>query len=249
VQDKVRIYHDDTILTWCQDVEFSIYGSLYQAARSRLHVAGMGGNGQFNRLAALVDVDDGNGPWQHTLTEDQDIGLRFITHGWHTAHVNTVCVHQQGVPHLRRLLRQRTRWAQGNLQAVAHLPSVLRSRLGWFTTFDQVMALAMPAIQALVGISFAASVYLAVAHRFRLLPDTWWLVLVFYTVGFGSMVLGCSTRYGRSPSAILKGLLLANVYVPYTWTIWPVLARASYRHLRHRTGWDKTEREVVSEPT
>ena len=37
-------------LTWCQDVEFSVYGLLHQAGRTRYGAAGMGGNGQFNRL-------------------------------------------------------------------------------------------------------------------------------------------------------------------------------------------------------
>ena len=40
--------------------------------------AGMGGNGQFNRLSALDDVADDVGPWRDRLTEDQDLGLRLI---------------------------------------------------------------------------------------------------------------------------------------------------------------------------
>ena len=54
----VRIYNRDRLLTWCQDVEFSVYGLLYQAGRTPWGTAGMGGNGQFNRLAALDTVAD-----------------------------------------------------------------------------------------------------------------------------------------------------------------------------------------------
>ena len=71
-------------LTWCQDVEFSVYGLLYQAGRTRYGAAGMGGNGQFNRLSALDAIadDDAGGPWRDRLTEDQDLGLRLLEAGW-----------------------------------------------------------------------------------------------------------------------------------------------------------------------
>ena len=246
VQVRVDIYNDNTPLTWCQDVEFSVYGWLYQAARSAMGVAGMGGNGQFNRLSALTDVDEGSGPWRDRLTEDQDIGMRFIEAGWRNGHDNTVSVSQQGVPNLRRLLRQRTRWAQGNLQAMQHITLLRHAHLGFFAAFDQLAALLLPLVQLLVGVSLASSLYLAVARGFSLVPGTWLLIAVFYTVGFGSMVLGCSTRYGRSPAAFAKGLITANAYVAYTWTIWPVLTRALWRQLRRETGWAKTAREVVA---
>ena len=42
----------------------------------------MGGNGQFNRLAALDDVADDAWSWRDRLTEDQDLGLRLIAAGW-----------------------------------------------------------------------------------------------------------------------------------------------------------------------
>ena len=45
-----------------QDVEFSVYGYLFQAGRDDWGTAGMGGNGQFNRLSALDDVADEAGP-------------------------------------------------------------------------------------------------------------------------------------------------------------------------------------------
>ena len=55
LQVLVRIYNRSRLLTWFQDVEFSIYGLLYQAGRTGYGAAGMGGNGQFNRLSALDD--------------------------------------------------------------------------------------------------------------------------------------------------------------------------------------------------
>ena len=78
MQSLVRIYNRGHLLTWLQDVEFSVYGYLFQAGRDHWGTAGMGGNGQFNRLSALDDIADEEGPWRDRLTEDQDLGLRLI---------------------------------------------------------------------------------------------------------------------------------------------------------------------------
>ena len=89
--------------------------------------AGMGGNGQFNRLSALDAVADEHGPWRDRLTEDQDLGLRLLTEGWKGHQDLRATVDQQGLPRLRPLLRQRTRWSQGNLQAFGLTSPVWRA--------------------------------------------------------------------------------------------------------------------------
>jgi hypothetical protein len=35
------------------------------------------------------------------------------------------------------------------------------------------------------------------------------------------------------------------VYAPYTWFLWPVLIRSSWRQLRAQDDWSKTEREPL----
>ena len=84
----------------------------------------MGGNGQFNGRAALDDVADAQAgsPWRDRLTEDQDLGLRIIEAGWPgVVGCSVTTVDQQGLPGLKCLFRQRTRWAQGIFQAMSHL--------------------------------------------------------------------------------------------------------------------------------
>ncbi|MBS1843874.1 MAG: glycosyltransferase, partial [Actinobacteria bacterium] len=58
VQALVRMYNRQTPLVYMQDVEFAVYGHLFQAGRNHWGTAGMGGNGQFNRLSALDEVAD-----------------------------------------------------------------------------------------------------------------------------------------------------------------------------------------------
>ena len=98
---------------------------LFQAGRDGWGTAGMGGNGQFNRLRALDELADDDGPWRDRLTEDQDLGLRLIAAGWKGRQELRAVVEQQGLTTLRPLLRQRTRWSQGNLQAIGLTGEVL----------------------------------------------------------------------------------------------------------------------------
>ena len=249
LQVLVRIYNRQGLLTWCQDVEFSVYGFLFQAGRTSWGTAGMGGNGQFNRLAALDSIadEDTGGPWRDRLTEDQDLGLRLIEAGWHGVSEGRTSVNQQGLSSPRRLLRQRTRWAQGNLQAMAHLGAAWRADLPWLVRVDLVAYLLQPVFQAFVGIAFVASIVLAIFNVADFWGDQgWWQILFFFLLGFGGVLLGCIARgASRGLGGVAIGLLIVPVYAAYTWLIWPVLARAAARQLTSRTDWAKTAREPI----
>ena len=76
VQVGVAIYNVESYLTRMQSLEFQIFGGLFQVGRSRWGAAFMGGNGQFNRMSALIGVASDEGPWSHYLTEDQEDLMR-----------------------------------------------------------------------------------------------------------------------------------------------------------------------------
>ena len=241
VQSLVRIYNRQRPLTWMQDLEFSVYGNLFQAGRNGWGTAGMGGNGQFNRLRALDDVADSSGPWRDRLTEDQDLGLRLIGAGWQGRQELRCVVDQQGLSDLRKLLRQRTRWSQGNLQAIGLLGTVWRAPLGLAPRVEQSAYLLMPFWQALVGLSLVVGVILAVTGR----ASFWdggptYELLFIYVLGFGGTIMGCVSARGW-----LRGLLAAQVYAFYSWLLWPVLIRSAVRQLTERRDWAKTEREAL----
>ena len=249
LQVRVRIYNRSQLLTWCQDVEFGIYGLLFQAGRTPWGTAGMGGNGQFNRLAALDSVvdEDSGGPWRDKLTEDQDLGLRLIGAGWRGVASAGTRVDQQGLPGLRRLLRQRTRWAQGNLQAMSHIGRVSRSDLPVLVRCDLVAYLLQPAFQAVVGVAFVASIVLAIVGIANFWgDDDWWVLVVFFILGFGGITLGCIARGAEHGFlGIVRGVLLMPLAAAYSWLLWPVLVRAAFRQAVGRGSWAKTAREPL----
>jgi 1,2-diacylglycerol 3-beta-glucosyltransferase len=249
LQVLVRIYNRSQVLTWFQDVEFSVYGLLYQAGRTPYGAAGMGGNGQFNRLSALDSVadDEAGGPWRHRLTEDQDLGLRLLEAGWLGVAEARTTVDQQGLPGLRRLLRQRTRWAQGNFQAMSHLGRMVRLKRPVLVRLDLVAYLLTPVVQALVGVAFIASIFLAIFNVADFWGDGgWWQLLFFFLLGYGGITLGCIARGARTgPTGILVSLLIVPLYAAYSWLIWPVLARGAARQLTRRADWAKTAREPI----
>ncbi len=270
VQTLVRIYNRHRLLTWFQDIEFSIYGRLFQAGRNRWGTAGMGGNGQYNRMSALASIDDSLdqagqpvasspdetvtaappsslGPWRDRLTEDQDLGLRLMIAGWDLRHDNRASVDQQGLSNLRRLLRQRTRWSQGNLQAMGLMTPIAKSRIPAVPRLELILYLLMPFFQGIVGASLVVAAVLAITGTEVYAGSFWWLVFV-YLLGFGGTMLGCvaaKLEAQISLGGLVKGLLTAQIYAFYSWLLWPVLLRSTFRQLTSRDTWAKTAREEI----
>ena len=252
VQVLVRIYNRSSLLTWFQDVEFSVYGFLYQLGRSPAGIAGMGGNGQCNRLAALDSIADpeAGGPWRDRLTEDQDLGLRLIEAGWLCEQEPRASVNQQGLSGLRKLFRQRTRWAQGNLQAMGHLGADVAARPALVRAV-RPRRLPAPAGDPRGGRHGVLREHRARGHRRREFwgDHDWWVLIFFFLLGYGGVLMGCIARGAQwGFFGILRGILLAPIYAAYTWLLWPVLARAAARQLTHRSDWAKTAREPLGEP-
>jgi len=253
VQSQVRIYNRRSFLTLCQDLEFAIFGSIFQLGRMGWGTSNMGGNGQFNRLAALDSVAEPDpqgrlGPWRAgRLTEDQDIGLRLIKAGWRGAQSISVTIDQQGLHSLRALYRQRTRWAQGAWQVLDLIPLTLRNRnLLPGARLEQLWYLLTPIVQAWVGLSVALSIVFLVLETVR--PAWTILVIVlFYLFSAGPGIVGvlfARRRTGIGP--FLTNVLLAHLYLFYSWLIYPVVYRALLRQLLRRRSWAKTGREAIS---
>ncbi|PII83240.1 hypothetical protein BMH32_03580 [Leucobacter sp. OLJS4] len=254
VQSLVRIYNRTTPLTWAQDVEFGVFGNLLQRGRMAWGTANMGGNGQFNRLAALDSVavrdDRGRlGPWRAgRLTEDQDIGLRLLHAGWRGEQARSITVSQQGLNSLRMLYRQRTRWAQGGWQVIDLAGAVLRDRShGIMAKLSQLWYLATPIVQSCVGLSVVLSIVFLITGEVR---PHWTIIMavLFYLFTAVPGIIGVlHARHGRRVRDILVDLLIAHGYLIYSWIIYPVVYRALFRQLFGIRSWVKTKREALTE--
>ncbi|RFS83763.1 glycosyltransferase [Actinomadura spongiicola] len=245
VQVGVRMYNRRKgLLARLQDMEFVVYGEIFQNARRHLGSVGMGGNGQFMRLAALRSLP--GKPWSDCLTEDLDLGVRLIATGWRNAYCGTAAVHQQAVLTLGRLLRQRSRWFQGHIQASRLAPLILRG-IAPRPAADLLYHLSSPALlllTSLLPISFALMIGDTAVASIRTghsLLSPWWLPW-FYVMTFGMAAAYAFVYRKREPVSRTYSLLLGHLYVlyGYIWFVsgWWALGRV----LMGRHGWLKTAR-------
>ncbi len=235
------------LLARMQDIEFVIFTEVFQRGRHRYGVSGLGGNGQFVRLSALASL--GPNPWSDTLTEDLDLGLRLMATGWRTSFAARTHVSQQAIVKWRPLLRQRTRWFQGQLQAWRRIPLLLRSSLPMTTTADLVYHLTSPvlilvaSITSVTWIGFLLTVALRGSPGALVFGGAWLIPLMTYVLMFGLAPLVAFNYWLRdSETSFVRALLFAHVYTLYCY-MWAVAGwRAVARTLLRRRGWAKTAR-------
>jgi len=246
VQVGVRMYNRrQGLLPRLQDMEFVVYGEIFQLARRHIGSVGMGGNGQFMRLSALDSLS--GDAWSDCLTEDLDLGVRLLAHGWTNVHCPTAAVHQQAVLTLGRLLRQRSRWFQGHMQAARLVPLILR-RIPAKPAADLLYHLSSPVLlllASLLPLSFSIALIgtgLASARSGHLLLSPWWLP-VFYGLTFGiASTYAYVYRKREKEMGVLRALILGHLYVIYGY-IWFVSGWwALGRTVRGRQTWLKTAR-------
>ncbi|GAA2718485.1 glycosyltransferase family 2 protein [Actinocorallia aurantiaca] len=241
VQIGVRMYNRGLgLLARLQDMEFVVYGEIFQNARRHLGSVGMGGNGQFMRLSALESLPED--PWSDCLTEDLDLGVRLIAAGWTNAFCGSAAVSQQAVLTLGRLVRQRSRWFQGHMQAARKLYPLILREIDGRAAADLLYHLSSPVLLLLTSllpvgfvIAFADSVWRGA------LGPLWFAW--FYAVTFGiANVYGHVYRQREKAVGRLRALLIGHVYILYGY-IWFLSGWwALWRYMSGEQGWLKTAR-------
>ncbi|MEV7711648.1 glycosyltransferase family 2 protein [Streptomyces sp. NPDC088270] len=245
------------VLVRVQDMEFAVSNAGMQLLRNRTGSTGLGGNGQFTRLSALDRIGEAERrPWrQGALLEDYELGLHMLLAGYRTTHVADTWVSQEALPSARRLLTQRTRWAQGNLQCVRYAHRIVSSRhipgrgvLETLYTFVQPLAhLVTLALTVLVlGALAVGAVRGQGPDGAAALLDQWPLMLVLAVVSIAPFVLwGPVYRRDHAPDAsFARSLLWGLALWLYAYHLFVVSARAFARMLRGRNGWAKTRRNA-----
>lgn len=248
VQVNVRIYNRISYLTRMQELEFRVFGGLYQIGRSQWGAAFMGGNGQFNRLAALESVSSAEGPWSDYLTEDQELGLRLLSRGWFGEQAHSTFVDQQGLNNLRRLYRQRARWMQGNLQVVGNMRRLHAHHLTGLRRLDTLVSLILPILTLVVGLAVVAALVLWIGFGVPFLPlgdralTGLFVLLAVGPVSIGVMVVA----RGEGIRGVGLAALAMGPYLAYTWLMWPVSFIGLWNLMKGRKTWAKTAREAIA---
>ena len=248
VQIGVRIHNaGDDIVARLQDMEFASYTELFQRGRSALGSAGLGGNGQFARLSALVSL--GDAPWSDCLTEDLELGIRFLLAGWTNRFCHETSVSQQGIVEIRPLVKQRTRWFQGHLQCLGLVPSIVRSDLPLWPKFDLVFHLVNPLLMLLL--QTASLVWMV---RLGWIVGTQPLAasavmfsgirgVLLYVLAFGLVPVVTYVYLRAEPKlGILPAIGYAHLYIVYGYMWYFAGVRATFRQVLRRRSWAKTAR-------
>ncbi len=236
-----------------QDLEFRTTTAAVQLARRYTRTVGMGGNGQFTRLSAMHALtENGTGPWRGALLEDFELGLDLMLDGWRTAYTTDTWVDQEGLWSLRRLLAQRTRWGQGNMQCTRYLLRVWRSpRLTHSGVMEISYYLLLPWFQVTASVIFpVATVYfgrgLLLSWGDDFFANVGWGALVGVALGIAQFaVWGPIYRRRCEPATgFWRSLGWGLAYTLYIYIFYVTAWRALGRIVTGRHQWAKTRRNA-----
>ena len=187
VQSKVKMYNkDENLLTNLQHIEFSIYGDVLLKARDMLGGAAfLGGNGQITRKDVL---DEYNGWDGYALTEDLNISVKLMIHGWKIRYCGESVVYQEAVKDWKPFFRQRTRWAMGNMETLfVYLRSIIQSDISILKKIDSIYYLSTLLLNGFVMIGYIIFILYFVSIQFSLTAP---LIIVFLaTIAFFPVVI------------------------------------------------------------
>ncbi len=255
VQLAVRIRNrEDNFLLQFQDHQFWTLSSLTQFGRISTGTVSLGGNGQFTRLRALLDV--GETPWSSSLTEDLDLAISLAVAGWRLTSTPRAAVDQQGVARLGPLVRQRTRWYQGHMSGYRRLPEVLSSRrMNHASSVEMSLYLLVPWLfdlpWSVLYHLILLQIALDVSDSFVFASTAWlWLVqlTILYVLGFWPALVTSVLARRRQPTMTLRrAAKLGHCFVATNYLSYLCAWRALWRMARRQHGWTKTVRSAEAD--
>jgi cellulose synthase/poly-beta-1,6-N-acetylglucosamine synthase-like glycosyltransferase len=239
-----------------QDMEFRVPISAIQLTRQRTRTVGLGGNGQFSRLSALDLVTDQNGrPWRGALLEDYELSLHLMMAGHRNEYTQDTYVDQEGLPDIRRLIRQRTRWGQGTMQCGVYLRGLWTSpHVSVIGALEATYYLFQPWLQIIGTLVYPVPLAVFIANyaagpaqmRAWAAQGGWMIVAYYLVLGLGPFVAwGPAYRRRCEPgTSSLSALALGLAYSLFVGILYVTSWRAFCRILRGRNEWFKTRRNA-----
>jgi 1,2-diacylglycerol 3-beta-glucosyltransferase len=239
-----------------QDLEFRVPISAIQTARRFTKSVGLGGNGQFSRVSALDVLAAENGePWRGALLEDYELSLHLMMTGHRNEYTQDTYVDQEGLPDIRRLVRQRTRWGQGTMQCGLYLRQLWTSpHVATLGALEATYYLMQPWLQLVGTIVYPipAAVFFAnyaagpTAMRGWLISGGWMILVFYLTAGVGPFVLWGPVyrQQCERHMSVVRAIGLGLGYSLFVLIFYVTSWRAFIRIVRHREDWFKTRRNA-----
>ena len=127
VQLRVKMKSPRRVLQTFQDIEFFIINHLTQILRSNIGAVALCGNAQFFRYST-VTAKLGYIPWGNALLEDYELTLQLELKGLKIRYIGEAYVSQEALLSVKKLIVQRSRWAQGGLNCWKYLKRIVTSK-------------------------------------------------------------------------------------------------------------------------
>ncbi len=252
LQSKVRVI--DLENDSAQDLEFAEIINASQSLRNLTGTVAFGGNGQFCRLSTLESLDEK--PWSDSLVEDFDLSTRlYLKNGKeiHNIQVNDIYIRQTGIKDdPMALVKQRVRWAQGNVQSFKYVKEIIKSKL-----LDKKQKTEL--ISTLIKPWLMAIEYVILIYTLVLIADIYILdglsqAIILVVVLFLIMALYILTinlvwayLYNRQkPGKTKIKNIISDMYylTKFLLTLTQIYPQSIIRFFKAENGWDKTKRQV-----
>ncbi len=251
LQSKVRI--SNTIYDHAQDIEFGEIIHATQSVRNMSNTVAFGGNGQFCRLDILLELDEE--PWSESLVEDFDLSTRLyikFAKRIKNIQVDDICVYQSGInSDFSALVKQRVRWAQGNVQSVKYIPSILKQKeLLKKQKFELLITLLKP---WMMGIEYLIIVYTFIlfidiivmqgATPALILILALFLLMAFYIIFINLIWSILHNRANKTLS--FKHVITDTFYLcRFLFVLSQIYPQSIIKFFKKETKWDKTVRNM-----
>ncbi len=251
LQSKVRVI--DLERDSAQDLEFSEIINSSQSLRNIVGTVAFGGNGQFCRLSTLEELNEK--PWSDSLVEDFDLSTRLylkLGNKVKNIQVNDISIRQTGIKKDNRaLVKQRVRWAQGNVQSFKYVVEIVKSKL--LKKRQKIELIATLIKPWLMAIEYVILIYTLVLLVDIIILDGISRAIILIVSLFAIMALYILTinlvwsilyNY-QKPGKIKVSYVISDLYslTKFLFTLTQIYPQSIIRFFKSENGWDKTKRQ------
>ena len=252
LQSKVQVINRNRDTS--QDLEFGEIINATQSLRSKTNTVAFGGNGQFCKLSTLYSLHEA--PWTTSLVEDFDLSLRlFLSDIYNVRNVqyDDIKIKQTGIyDDTMSLVKQRVRWAQGNIQTFKYIFPIIKSEN---LEFKQKLELCFTLIKPwLMAIEYVVVIYTGVVLfgtllLFGLNDAVKSFVIIFALMVFYIFLINVvwAILYNRNSQEKFRwGHVLSDAYylTKFLIVLSQIYPQATLRYFRSQNTWDKTKRQA-----